>query len=289
MTLLATGATGEIGGSLLELLAPRGPVRVLTRRPRGAAEGVTWARGDLRHPESLSRACDGVETVLHMAAVTHARRAADYRAVNVDGTRHLLRAAKAAGVGRFVHLSTRAIGAAGGAYSRSKELAEERVREADLPSVILRPAEVYGGGGDPILALARSLRERPLVPILGDGSYRLSPVHVEDVVGAIVAALDYPVAADRTYVLAGPEEMTYLELVGRLETFLGLPRRRRIHVPVALARIAIGAASTLGLGGYVPDQIPRLLLVKSADSTAAARDLDFSPRTLELGLGKKAP
>ncbi len=284
MTLLVTGATGEIGGTLIERLRPRGTVRVLSRRARQPAAGVEWVEGDLRDAASLSAACDGVSTVLHMAAVTHARRAADYRTVNVEGTSHLLRAAQKAAVGRFVHLSTRAIGAAGGAYSHSKELAEERVRGADLPSVILRPAEVYGGGGDPILSLARSLAERPFVPILGDGCYRLSPVHVEDVVDAVVGSLDHPGAAGRTYVLAGPEEMTYLELVGRLEGILGLPRRRRIHVPLALARLAIGTASALGLGGYVPDQVPRLLLEKSSDITAAARDLAFSPRTLEEGM-----
>ena len=122
------------------------------------------------------------------------------------------------------------------------------------------------------------------MPILGDGSYRLSPVHVEDVVGAIVAAVDAPGIEGRTYVLAGPEELSYLELVGRIEKILDLPRRRRIHLPVTLARVAIWAASRLGVGGYVPDQVPRLLLPKSADNSAAMRDLAYSPRSLEDGL-----
>ncbi len=285
-TVLVTGASGEIGGALIQRLAAVAPVRVLSRRPQPSSEdGRRWVRGDLRDPASLARACDGVERVLHMAALTHSRRPADYFTINVEGTANLLHAARDAGIARFVHVSTRAIGAAGGAYSHSKELAEAEVEKAGLPWVILRPSEVYGSGGrDPIQNVARSLEKRSFVPILGDGCYRLSPVHVGDVVAGLIAALDRPETTARRYVLAGPEEMTYLELVERLEKALELPPRRRIHVPVAIAGLAISLASRLGLGGYVPDQIPRLLLAKSCDVTAAVRDLGFSPRKLEDGM-----
>ena len=282
--LLVTGATGEIGGALIEPLATRGEVRILSRRRRPKAAGANWVHGDLLDPASLERACDGVRQVLHMAALTHSRRAADYFEINVRGTGNLLCAAKGAGVERFVHVSTRAIGAAGGAYSHSKAQAEAEVEAAGLPWVILRPSEVYGGRRDPIANLADSLTKRPFVPILGDGSYRLSPVYVADVVQALIAALDHSDAEGERYVLAGPEDLTYLELVGRLEKIFGLTPRRRLHVPVAAARLVIGVASRLGLGGYVPDQIPRLLLEKSSDVTAAARDFGFAPRSLEEGL-----
>ncbi len=283
-TVLVTGATGEIGGAVLGRLASRAEVRVLSRRPRQSSADARWVAGDLREPDSLERACRGARRVLHMAALTHSRRRADYFEINVQGTANLLRAAAGAGVERFVHVSTRAVGAGGGGYSHSKELAERQVEAAGLPWVILRPAEVYGGGRDPILELARSLAERSFVPILGDGGTRLSPVHVDDVAPALVAALERDGALGRRYVLAGPEEMTYLELVARLEQALGLPRRRRVHVPLVAARLAIALASWLNAGGYVPDQIPRLLLVKSSDISAAVRDLGFLPRPLEDGV-----
>ena len=283
-TVLVTGATGEIGGALLGRLLPRAEVRVLSRRPRPSSGTARWIAGDLRDPGSLARACDGADRVLHMAALTHSRRRAAYYRVNTDGTANLLRAAADAEVRRFVHVSTRAIGADGGAYSHSKELAERQVEASGLPWVILRPAEVYGGGRDPIAGLARALAERAFAPILGDGGARLSPVHVDDLTPALVAALDRDRAEGQRYVLAGPEEMTYLELVVRLERILGLPPRRRVHVPLAAARLAIGLANLLSVGGYVPDQIPRLLLPKSSDVSAAVRDLGFSPRSLEDGV-----
>ena len=284
MNLLVTGAAGEIGHTMLDRLFPHGTLSVLSRRssPDAADNRVQWALGDLQDRSSLCRACEGIDTVLHMAAMTHARREADYFAVNVAGTSNLLQASERAGAERFVYVSTRAIGESGGAYSHSKSLAEELVTDSRIRSTIIRPAEVYGGrGNDPILRLAKSLRYRSWVPILGDGSYRVSPVHVDDVVEAIARALLSPQSVGRTYILAGPEEMTYLEMVEHLERLTRVRRRRRIHVPIPVAHSIFFVSSRLGLGNYVPDQIPRLLLEKSSDYTAATRDLGFSPAKLE--------
>jgi len=285
--LLVTGATGEIGGPVLARIdRDRFRVRLMTRgNPEDGDDGVEWARADLVEPRGLEDALRGVDVVLHMAAVTHSPRAARYHATNERGTAHLLSAAERAGVRRFVHVSTRAVGAEGGAYSHSKALAEEHVRGAGLPWVLLRPGEVYGGGGrDPISAIARTLATSRWIAILGDGTQGFAPVHVDDVAEATARALDAPDAEGETLTLAGPESMTYLELVSRVEAMLGVPRRRRIHVPAGLARLGIRIASAVGAGSFVPDQVARLQLEKSADIEAARRILGFAPRTLEEGL-----
>ena len=291
MTVLVTGATGEVGRPLLGQLERSRVVRVLSRQPpANGATATEWIRGDLSDPETLVRACEGADPVLHMAAVTHARRTADYFRINVTGTANLIDAARRAGVRRFIFVSSRAIGAAGGAYCSSKELAESIVRSSGLDWVIHRPAEVYGiGTGDPIYPLVSSLRARSWVPIPGDGSYRLSPVHVADVTDAIVESIGSPAAHGRTYMLAGPEEMTYLELVCRLESLLRLSPRRRIHIPLAVVKLAAHAMGRFAPGGIVPDQIPRLLLAKSTDNSAATQDLGFAPGRLEERLVLRAP
>ncbi len=286
MKLLVTGASGEIGPRLLDALAGRG-VRALTRReaPPFELPGVSWVRGDVLDPGSLARATEGVDAVLHLAALTHSRDPAAYERVNADGTRNLLQASQAAGVERFVYLSSRALGEAGGGYSASKLHAEEHVRGARLAWVILRPAEVYGSGGrDPILSLAQSLERRPYAAVLGDGSYRLSPVLVDDVIPAIVRALDSDAAPGQTYTLAGPQEFSYLTLLERLEAARGLSRRLRIRVPLVCGKLMIACSSRLGFSGLVPDQIPRLVLAKASDNSAAERDLGYAPRSLEAGL-----
>ena len=117
VTVLVTGATGFTGGHLAATLARRGTaVRALVRaRSRGrfdasaaAAAGVVACEGDLASADALARACDGVDVVYHIAATYREAGQPDaaYRAVNVDGTRHLLDAARARGVRRVVHCST---------------------------------------------------------------------------------------------------------------------------------------------------------------------------------------
>ena len=288
MRILLTGASGEIGTPLVDRLLEGGhELVVISRRSRAVEAGrrLRWVRADVRDRASLERACESEpEVVVHMAALTHSTRPAAYEAVNVTGTRNLLAAVSRRPLRRFVHMSTRAIGP-GGAYAASKAGAEGAVRASGLPWTLLRPAEVYGSGGsDPILSLAADLRRRGFVPILGDGSYRLAPVYAGDLVDAVARAIEQDVGRDTTYVLAGPESMTYLELVARLEALQGLPRRRRIRVPVVAARVAIRLLSTFGLGGYVPDQVPRLLLEKAHDSSVARRELGFAPRRLEAVL-----
>ncbi len=281
MKLLVTGASGGIGQVLIQRLARRGELRLLSRQPREGAHG-RWVGGDLREPSGLDAALEGVDVVLHLAALTHSARPREYFAVNAEGTRNLIAAAERAGVRRFVHVSTRALGRAGGAYSHSKELAEEVVQRSSLPWVVLRPAEVYGvPGRDPVLALARSLERQRFVLLLGDGSHRLSPVFAGDLVPALESALDETAALGRSYVLAGPEELSYLELVERCERVLGLAPRTRIHVPLFVARAVVAAASRIGRGPYVPDQLPRLALEKCCDISPARRDLGFAPRPLE--------
>jgi len=285
MRILLTGAGGEIGTPLLDALHEKGHELVaLTRRERSSPT-IRWVRGDVTDAASLARAldeCGSPEVVVHMAAVTHAKKARDYDAVNVDGTANLLRALAQRDdpPKHFVHLSSRAVGAHGGAYCASKLRSEELVRASSLPFTILRPAEVYGSGGDDaITSLERTLRDGRFVPVIGDGRYTVAPVHADDVTAAIGAAVELP-GAGRTYVLAGPESLTFLGLIAHLETRLGVPRRRRVFVPVWCARMMIRVGSALGVGGYVPDQVDRLLLDKSVDISAAQHDLGFDPRPL---------
>jgi 2-alkyl-3-oxoalkanoate reductase len=288
MRILLTGASGEIGTPLISRLAEqRHELHAISRRERPEdPRPVRWIGADLRDAKSLVRACQcEPDVVVHMAAVTHSANPSTYEAVNVQGTASLVEALSEVPLCQFIHLSTRAIGARGGAYSASKERAERVVTDSNLPWTILRPAEVYGSGGsDPILSLAADLRRRRFVPILGDGSHRLSPVLAGDVVDALIHALESEVGRGETYVLAGPEEVSYLELVAKLEAIQGLARRRRIRIPITMARVLTRMLSALGSGSYVPDQIPRLLLSKSSDSSAALRDLQFDPKTLDQAL-----
>jgi NADH dehydrogenase len=255
-------------------------VRGLVHR-RPVAEADEQVAGDLGDDAALERAAAGIRAVLHLAARTHARRAGDYAEANAAGTRRLLEAAQRAGVVRFVHVSTRAIGARGGAYSESKRAAEALVRKSRLDWTIIRLPEVYGAGGgegvDRIIAAAR--RGAP-IPLVGAGQDEVCPIHRDDAVAALVAALDAPAASRRVYTLAG-DCTTLRGFADACVEELG--GGRVICVPVGAVRVLAAAARVTPLPLY-PDQLARLRAPKPPGSPEARADLGFHPRPLREGL-----
>lgn len=280
--VLVTGGAGRLGRCVLGGLSEAGwRTRALVHRtPVEGADEVT--RGALEDPASLRDATAGAAGVLHLAARTHARRVANYRRTNVDGTAHLVDAAAANGVKRFVHVSTRAVSPSGGGYSRSKLDAEALVRAAALEHVIVRLPEVYGTGGregmDDMLARAKA---GAFIPVIGKGLDQLCPVHVDDVTGPLVAALSSPAAAGRTYTLAG-ECLAHREIARMCTAAFGSDSRL-VSVPAAAVAVAGRLGRVLPLPVY-PDQLARLRSEKAAASPEAQADLGFRPRGLQDGL-----
>lgn len=145
MIIAITGGTGFVGTHLLDRAVAAGHhVRALTRRPRPAREGVTWIEGDLAHPGVLA---DGADALVHVAGVVNARDRAGFAAGNIDGTRAILAAAGAAGVGRFVHVSSLSAREPRlSDYGWSKREAERLVKATALDWTIVRPTAIYGPG-----------------------------------------------------------------------------------------------------------------------------------------------
>jgi nucleoside-diphosphate-sugar epimerase len=287
MKLFVTGASGGLGRTLVEMLTARGhAITLLSRRELPAQSSIAVARGDLLDPSTYLPALHGHDAVLHLAAVTHSADPDRYYAVNARGTEALLDAARQAGVRRFLHVSTCAVGAACGAYGDSKALAEDAVRASGLDWTILRPAEVYGASDrEAVGQTIGAVRAGLLVPYVAHAEAKLAPVHRDDVLAAICAAVGNPASSGKTYVLAGPEVFTQAGMIGMLRgVFPGF--RLPVPVPVAALRLAAGLFRLLGLKRppFVPDQILRLLCPKGRDIEAARRDLGFAPRFLRQGV-----
>lgn len=272
--VLLTGASGSLGRRLTPALRGAGwRVRALVHE-HPAPEADEQVRGEL---SDAQEALSGVHAVMHAAALTHARSASAYMRVNVDGTSALADAARNAGVHRFVHVSTHALSPRGGGYSRSKLIAEDVVRDSGVPFTIVRLPELYGAGSgegvDRIVADARAGRR---VAVVGDGSHPIRPVHVDDAVAALVAALRSPQAAGRTYTLGG-ESMSVREFAAACGAEL-----RTVPLPVVAA--AALAARVLPLPVY-PDQLARLRAERPPPSPEAEEHLGYRPRSVAEGLG----
>jgi dihydroflavonol-4-reductase len=251
VNVLVTGATGFTGGHLAASLARRGyRVRALVRpkswdRFRASSlhgAGVEGLRGDLTDADSLARAAEGVDVVYHIAATYReaGQPSSAYRAVNVDGTKHLLMAAEQGGASRVVHCSTGGVHGhiarppanedapfnPGDVYQETKLEAERMVRDygrsGTLEIVVARPIGIYGPGDSRFLKMYRGIARRRF-PVLGSGEVFYHLTYIDDLVEGLRLCGEVPAAAGRTYILAGPRYTTLNQLVAMIAQELRVP------------------------------------------------------------------
>ncbi|HMO74890.1 MAG TPA: NAD(P)H-binding protein [Sphingopyxis sp.] len=194
-----TGATGFVGSAALRQAVAAGwHVRALTRRPQEECEGVTWVAGALGKPESLAEMVAGSDAVMHIAGVVNVPTRAEFEAGNAVATGHVVDAARAAGVTRFVHVSSLAAREPElSNYSWSKARAETVVKASGLDWTIVRPPAVFGPGDTEMLDMFRMARRGvALLPPAG----RMSAIHVEELARLLVAlAADRHASIGQTY------------------------------------------------------------------------------------------
>jgi nucleoside-diphosphate-sugar epimerase len=276
-----TGASGFLGHAMCaELLARGHQVVALVRRPGSQPASTTPATGDLSDSTALERILEDArpDCTIHLAAeIATQRDSSKIDEVNVNGTRRLLDACRAAGGIRFVFASTIVTGDAAGAlldedssipvetvYGRSKQQGEQLVRESGLPSVIIRPSHIYGPGGWYAEEIVKRLRQPGRFAVIGSGENWWDVVRVEDVATASVAAAER--APDGSvYHVVDDEPITYYDFVALTASALGVGPPRRI--PAWLARRVAGDG-------------PIRAVVRSARSSNGRikRELGWQPR-----------
>lgn len=227
--VLVTGASGFIAGHLLPRLASRGHrVRAMWRGKEGvgrkAAPGIEWVEGDVTRSGTLAAAVFECEVVVHLAGCRAPVAGASLEQVNVTGTRNLAAAALDAGVQRFVYVSALGASPTAGPYYRSRFQAEDVVMSSGVAHVILRPAVVYGPSDHFVTSILSLLRRFPVFPMLGDGTFRLQPIAVEDLVDALTQSVERADVEGGLYELAGPDRMSFTSIVRTVGELAGLRR-----------------------------------------------------------------
>jgi uncharacterized protein YbjT (DUF2867 family) len=283
--ILVTGGTGFVGGHVVRALRDAGRrVRALVRDPGAAgelgAQGCELVEGDMTDPESLRRAVDGVGCVVHLVAIRQGRDE-QFERIMTRGTRDLVDAARAAGVGRFVHMG--ALGTSERTkdlvpYYRAKWEMEQEVQGSGLPYVIFRPSFVFGADGGILPTFRRIARLAPVTPITGSGEQRIQPIWVDDVAAYFAGAVDLDDATNRTFELGGPDVVDWNELWARLKRALGV-KRPSIHLPMAFMRA--NALVTERLPGDIPLTRDLLKMMEAGDNVAGSDD---ATRTFGLPL-----
>jgi uncharacterized protein YbjT (DUF2867 family) len=240
--ILLTGATGTVGSSLLRRLTTDGArVRCLVRDPRRLGDQrvrVQIALGDLANPPSFRNALRGVSTVVHLAASIRDQPHASIEELNAMATLRLVRAAERAGARRFLFFS--AMGAVHHSrtrFFRAKALAREAVEASSLETTVFSPSIVYAPG-DPWLTLLERFSYLPAIPVSGSGRALYQPIWAEDVADCVVAALAASGPRRRLFELAGPQTLSYDDIVRVAMRPTGR-RRPLVHVPLPIVRASL--------------------------------------------------
>ena len=297
---LVTGATGYVGGRLVpELLAAGHRVRVMARTPR-KLEGRSWrsdveiVEADAQDPEAVDRAMDGVDVAYYLLHAIGTGR--DFAATERRTAEVFADAAARHRVGRIVYL--------GGLDPQGERLSEHLASRAEVgrvllasgvPTAVLR-AGVIIGSGSASFEMLRYLTER--LPVMVTPRWvhsRIQPIAIRDVLRYLVGCADLPSDVNRAFDIAGPDVLTYLDMMQRFAAVAGLKRRRILPVPVLSPSLS---SHWVNVVTPVPRSLARPL-VESLRNTAVASEHDIAAyvpdppagligyeRALELALTK---
>jgi nucleoside-diphosphate-sugar epimerase len=311
MKVLVTGASGFLGGHVVELLSKRGDsVRALVRSTsnRKHLQGlpnVELFEGGIEEVERVREAVDGVDAIVHAAGLTKARSTDEFFAVNVGGTSNLIQAARTASrahkIKRFVYVSS--LVACGpspdgspvpidqetpvNAYGRSKLAAEKVVLSAkdELPVVVLRPGAIYGPRDGEILDVFKSI-QWGLLPLVAGGEAKGVWIYATDCAEVCLRAIDADIPSGKVFFVDdGTGAMDQRELFAEAERAMGRKARVRTGLPVpVLMAVARGVEAfgrvTNRAVMLTPEKARMLLMhwVCSSEATRAA--LGWEPKVL---------
>jgi 2-alkyl-3-oxoalkanoate reductase len=308
MKVLVTGATGLLGSHVTDLLIERGERPRVLVRPGDSLDRRTEAcvdvhGGEMSDRASLERAVDGVDRVIHCAALTGPwGPEGEYEQTNVRGLETLVEVALAAGVRRVVHVSSVTVHGndVGGAadetapfrvernpYSRSKcaaeRVVETMIRNRGAPVTIVRPGWIYGPRDAASFGRLAAAIERGRMVIVGSGNNHVPLIHVRDAARGALLAAEADQATGKAYLLVNDEQVTQYDYVSAIARELGV-RPPTVRLPYRLSLMLGAAAETVWK--LTPSRRPPPLTryglqllggENRFDIGSARRELGFSP------------
>lgn len=294
MKVFLTGGTGFVGSEVLRQLVAAGHVvRALIRegseKKLAVAENVEVQIGDVTDVANLDGALADCDAVIHLVGIIREFPGRDvtFHKLHVTATNNVLKSCKEQGVSRYLHMSangTRANGNTG--YHCTKWQAEEMVRESDLDWTIFRPSLVFGPGGEFVKMLAELIRRLPVVPVIGNGRYRMQPVAVEQVAASFVKALEMPETINATYHLGGGASYSYDEILDITARAIGKERVAKMHQPLFVVKPMIKMLQGNEYFPITSDQLTMLIEGNVCDASEWAKVFDLEPLSYAEGIGK---
>lgn len=296
--ILVTGGAGVMGSRLVQGLVQAGwKVRALTllNDPFMARLDNVDCEifcGDITKPASLKGAFDGVDTVYHLAAIIVAHDPKLFERINVQGTRHVVEGASAAGVKHFILVSSASVlYPQTTPYSLSKRACEKMVTgQQAMHYTIVRPTLAYEEqGGQEFMMFMDYLKKYRIVPFIGRGRSLKNPVHVDDLMRGFLAIAGNPRAFGKTYNFSGGEAISTWDLARLMLKHQGLTRLfLPIPVPVCKALATI-MEKTMRRPPLTWSAIAGIIQDANLDHASATEDLGYTPIGIRDGLQRCFP
>ncbi|MEX0784750.1 MAG: NAD(P)H-binding protein [Dehalococcoidia bacterium] len=264
MKVLVAGGTGLLGEEITRAVLEAGhDVTVMSRNQPGGERvdaRAGWVAGDVTDPSSLPPAVAGFEAVVDAvqfpnSPIENPKKGHTFERIDLGGTKNLVDASQAAGVGQFIGLSG-ANAAEDGEYHwlRYKWQEEQHIKGSGVPYTIFRPSWIYGARDVSLNRFLGFARFLPFIPVVGNGKTRINPLFVGDLGTHVAAAIGKPEAMNRTFEIGGPEVLTMDEVV---KTALRVAGKRRflLHQPAGLMKVGASVLQHVPGRPLTPDAV----------------------------------
>ncbi len=304
INLLVTGGTGFVGAHLAKkLLASGHQVQLMGRDFSKSQElivvGAVPTSVDLRDRPAVAASCLGIDAVFHIGALSAPwGRREDFWGINVDGTASIIEGCRRHNVKRLIYISSPSVIFDGrdhlnateqhpcpqrftSIYALTKKLGEDLVNASNLQTVIIRPKAIFGAGDRALLPRLIAAAREGRLPQVGDGNNLVDLTYVDNVVHALVLALESDKAIGKTYTITNDEHVPLWNVIKTVLRRLGLSDKLR---PLPLS-LVLAVATLMEWRAALTNQEPLLTRYSAAilartqtyDITAAKRDLEYAP------------
>ncbi|UCE65759.1 MAG: NAD-dependent epimerase/dehydratase family protein [Candidatus Zixiibacteriota bacterium] len=290
MNILIAGGTGFVGSNLAGKLHENGHNITLLARPGSKpkiknAENIPTVETDFSQtdisipakPDVLIN-CIGIIREFSSKGIT-------FEKVHYETVRYLIELAKRNGIGRFLQVSALGVGPDGKTgYFQTKYKAEELLKNSDLNITIFRPSIIYGPRDEFINMIAGFVKKFSVMPVIGDGKYRLQPVRVDNLCQVIIKSLGDEFTSGKTFEIGGPEILTFNEIVDIVGNALG-KKVIKLRQPIFIMKIL---AALFGRFSWFPVTRDQIIMLYDESYTDDIRLFDrygITPRKLQDSLG----
>ena len=273
MRVFVAGATGFVGRQLIhELQQQNHQIRALVRHSNTSLPPeVETIIGDTTRFETLKDAAIDCDAIINLVGIIREFPAKNitFERLHTETAANLIRLAEETGIQRFIQMSangSRENAVTG--YHQTKWAAEQLLGDSSLNWTIFRPSLIFGKEDMFVNMLARLIKTLPIVPVMGDGNYRLQPVSVDDVARSFVLSLEMPDTVQQIYHCCGPDQLTYNQVLDQIGSALGRTRPvLKLHQPLCLMKPVISVFQHLPVFPITSNQLTMLLEENICEST----------------------